>query len=67
MNSHLTYLVAHERTNDLIRDAKQARLAKNDREVASTTRQRGRTGRVLARLRIFVPRRQRLSAGPSAR
>ncbi len=67
MNSHLTHLVARERTNDLIRDAKQARLASNDRDAESTTRQHGRVGRALARLGVAVAGTPRLRARSSER
>jgi hypothetical protein len=62
MNAHVTYLVAQERTADLVRAAEQARAANPERESKATAEQRARADHPLARLWILVVGKERLRA-----
>ena len=63
MNPHLHYLIATERTTELIHDAEQVRLAHDDRSVKSPARRSGLAIGMLARLWPRAAGSQRVRAG----
>jgi hypothetical protein len=54
MNPHPNYLIAQERTADLMRAAEQGRLARHARAVEPNDARLGLGARLLARLRTCV-------------
>ena len=54
MNPYLNYLIAQERTADLMRSAEQGRLARHARTVKPNHARLGLSARLLARLRTCV-------------
>jgi hypothetical protein len=54
MNPHLNYLIAQERTADLMRSSEQGRLARHARTVEPNHARLGLSARLFARLRTCV-------------